>query len=437
MQPKKVRPRVVIVGAGFGGLSAARALSKAQVEITVIDRHNYHLFQPLLYQVATSALSPADIAAPIRGILADQRNVRVMLAEVTGLDLAAREVIAEDHRIPFDYLVVATGARHAYFGHPEWAAAAPGLKTIDDALDIRRRVLLAFERAETERDPVERRRLLTFAIVGGGATGVEMAGAIAELAKRSLARDFRAIDPTMARVVLVEAGPRLLPAFVETLSDAARRSLESLGVEVRLNTAVTGCDQAGVDIGTGRIETRTIVWGAGVMASPAGDWLGVATDRAGRVVVRGDFAVPGDPAIFVIGDAACARDRDGKLMPGIAPVAKQQGRFVGRLIAARVAGRSKPAFRYRDFGSLATIGRKRAVAQFGRLNVTGLPAWLLWSMAHVYFLIGFRSRAVVAASWVWTYLTSQRGTRLITGLSGARMPAETSDPPAKAAAKAA
>ncbi|MGL4279909.1 MAG: NAD(P)/FAD-dependent oxidoreductase, partial [Albidovulum sp.] len=248
---------------------------------------------------------------------------------------------------------------------------------------------------------------------------------------------FRAIDPAMARVVLVEAGPRLLPAFAETLSNAARRSLESLGVEVRLNTAVTACDCAGVDIGTGRIETRTVIWGAGVMASPAGDWLGVATDRVGRVIVRGDFAVAGEPAVFVIGDAACARDGAGKPLPGIAPVAKQQGRFVGRLIAARVAGRSKPAFRYRDFGSLATIGRKRAVAEFGWLKVTGFPAWLLWSMAHVYFLIGFRNRAVVAASWVWTYLTSQRGTRLITGLSGARLPAETTETPAKAPARAA
>lgn len=437
MERNAKRPHVVIVGAGFGGLSAARALAKAPVDITVIDQHNYHLFQPLLYQVATSALSPADIAAPIRGILAQQKNARVILAEVTGLDLAGRAVLAGDRRIPFDFLVLATGARHAYFGHPEWAAPAPGLKTIDDALDIRRRVLLAFERAETEADPEERRRLLTFAVVGGGATGVEMAGAIAELAKRSLARDFRAIDPTMARVVLVEAGPRLLPGFAERLSAAARRAIERLGVEVRLGAAVTGCDSAGVDLGADRLETRTIVWAAGVMASPAGDWLGAPTDRAGRVIVRGDFSIPGAPTVFVIGDAACARQGDGRPLPGIAPVAKQQGRFIGRLIAARVAGRRKPAFRYRDFGSLATIGRKSAVAEFGRLKVTGLPAWLLWSVAHVYFLIGFRNRAAVAASWVWTYLTSQRGTRLITGQTGARLPGEPPENSARAAVRAA
>jgi NADH:ubiquinone reductase (H+-translocating) len=437
MDRKNARPHVVIVGAGFGGLSAAKALAKAPVDITVIDRHNYHLFQPLLYQVATSALSPADIAVPIRGILARQKNARVLLAEVTGLDLSGREVVTEDRRIPFDYLLLATGAKHAYFGHPEWSTSAPGLKTIDDALDIRRRVLLAFERAEAESDPAERSRLLTFVVVGGGATGVEMAGAIAELAKHSLAGDFRSIDPTMARVVLLEAGPRLLPAFTESLSDAARRSLASLGVEVRLSTAVTGCDPAGVALGADRLEARTIVWGAGVMASPAGDWLGATTDRAGRVIVRGDFSIPGEPRIFVIGDAACAKDCAGKPLPGIAPVAKQQGHYIGQLIDARIAGRPKPSFRYRDFGNLATIGRKRAVAEFLWLRLSGFPAWLLWSMAHVYFLIGFRNRAFVAASWVWTYLTSQRGTRLITGLSSSRATVAAPGTPGKSAARAA
>jgi NADH dehydrogenase len=420
--PTQVRPRIVIIGAGFGGLSAAKRWAHAPCEVTVVDQHNYHLFQPLLYQVATAALSPGDIAAPVRGILRAQRNVNVILAKVSGVDLAAREVIAEGRHLPFDYLIVATGAEHAYFGH-DWASYAPGLKTIDDATYLRRRILLAFERAETEPDPDERRRLLNFVVVGGGATGVEMAGAIAELAKRALASDFRSIDPRSARIILLEAGPRLLSSFDPALSVEARHSLEQLGVEVRLSAAVTDCDCASVSIGQERIETRTIIWAAGVKASPAAEWLAAASDGAGRVKVMPDLSVPCHPNIFVIGDAAAAFDRDGKLLPGVAPVAKQQGRYVADVVRARLEGKSMPPFRYRDFGSLATIGRKKAVAQLGKLKVSGLAAWLLWSVAHIYFLIGFRNRLVVALSWLWNYLTFQRGTRLITGITGSRMEA--------------
>jgi NADH dehydrogenase len=414
--------RVVIIGAGFGGLSAAKRLAKSPCWITLIDRHNYHLFQPLLYQVATAALSPADIASPIRNIVRHHQNVNVILANVSGIDVDRHEVIAEGHRVPFDALIVATGAQHAYFGHDDWAGFAPGLKTIDDATYLRRRILLAFEKAETETDTVERRRLLNFVIVGGGPTGVEMAGAVAELAKRALTSDFRAIDPRQARIILVEAAPRLLAAFDPSLSEAAKRSLEELDVEVRLGAGVTAADCGGVSLGSERIEARTIIWGAGVMASPAGRWLGVPTDRVGRVFVEPDLSVAGHSDIFVIGDAAHAVGSDGNPLPGVAPVAKQQGRYVADLIRARVAGRKMPPpFRYRDSGSLATIGRKRAVAQIGKVKLRGFTAWLLWSVAHIYFLIGFRNRLVVAMSWAWSYVTFQRGTRLITGLSGSRM----------------
>ena len=413
--------RVVIIGAGFGGLTAAKTLARAAFDVTVIDQHNYHLFQPLLYQVATAGLSPADIASPIRSILRDQKNTTVVLARVSGIDVGQRHVCAETLRFAFDDLIVATGARHAYFGHPEWMPHAPGLKTIDDATYLRRRILLAFEKAETEPDPIERRRLLNFAIVGGGPTGVEMAGAVAELAKRALAMDFRSIDPRSARIFLVEAGPRLLPAFDLSLSEEARRSLQALGVDVRLGAGVSDCDADGVSIGAERIECRTIIWAAGVMASPAGEWLDAETDRAGRVKVAADLSVPRHPNIFVIGDAAQALDLDGKLLAGVAPVAKQQGRYVAELLIARARGRSTGPFRYRDYGSLATIGRKRAVAQFGRLRLSGFAAWALWSVAHIYFLIGFRNRLLVAANWAWNYVTFQRGTRLITGLSGSRI----------------
>jgi len=414
-------PRVVIIGAGFAGLSAAKAFAGKAVDVTIIDRHNYHLFQPLLYQVATAGLSPADIASPIRAILRRQKNASVILAKVSGVDTVVREVIAEGRRIPFDYLVIATGAEHAYFGHDNWASYAPGLKTIDDATYLRRRILLAFEKAETEPDPAERRRLLNFVVVGGGPTGVEMAGAIAELAKRALASDFRSIDPRLARIILIEAGSRLLAPFDPALSESARRSLERIGVEVRLNTSVTDCNCNEVSTSEGIIETRTIMWAAGVKASPAGRWLEAETDRAGRVKVKADLSVPGHRDIFVIGDAAHVIGEDGKPLPGVAPVAKQQGKYVAHCIMARVHARLAPAFRYRDLGSMATIGRKSAVAQLGRIRLSGLVAWLLWSLAHIYFLIGYRNRAAVVMNWGWNYVTFQRGTRLITGLSGSRM----------------
>src|SRR5712692_9719192 len=418
--------RVVIIGAGFGGLSAVKQLAKTPFDVTVVDRHNYHLFQPLLYQVATAALSPGDIAAPIRGIVRGQQNANVILAKVSGVDAVRREVVAEGRRIPFDDLIIATGAEHAYFGH-DWSSYAPGLKTIDDATYLRRRILLAFEKAETEPVAAERRRLLNFVVVGGGPTGVEMAGAIAELAKRALAMDFRSIDPRCARIILVEAGPRLLAPFDPSLSQAARHSLEQLGVEVRLGAAVADCDCQGVSLGGERIEARTVMWAAGVMASPAGDWLGAQTDRAGRVKVVADLSLPGHPDVFVIGDTALALDEHGKPLPGVASVAKQQGQYVADLLMARARGNDMPAFRYRDFGAMATIGRKCAVAQIGRFKLSGFLAWVLWSVAHIYFLIGFRNRLAVATNWAWNYLTFQRGTRLITGISGARMQDMTPD----------
>ncbi len=412
----ETRPRVVIVGGGFAGLSAAKALAKAPFDVTLIDRNNHHLFQPLLYQVATAGLSPADIASPIRSIVGRQRNTRVMLAEVTGVDTVRKEVVADGRRVPFDHLIVATGARHAYFGHDDWAEFAPGLKTIDDATYLRRQILLAFERAENEADAGERQRLLTFVVIGGGPTGVEMAGAIAELARRALAADFRSIDPRSARIILVEAAPRVLTPFDEKLSETARRGLEHLGVEVRLGEAVTDCSDEGVRLGSDFIPARTIIWAAGVMASPAGRWLGAETDRAGRVKVGADLTAPGHPDIFVIGDTAAVVAPGGTMLPGVAPVAKQQGQYVARVLLARHQGRTVPPFRYRDYGLLATVGRSRAIAQFGRFHVTGWIAWVLWSVAHIYFLIGFRNRFIVALNWAWSYITFQRGSRLITGL---------------------
>ncbi len=412
------RPRIVIVGAGFGGLVAARALRKVAAKITVIDRRNYHLFQPLLYQVATAGLSPADIASPIRAILRDQANAEVLMARVTGVDRARREVVIDGNgrRIPYDYLIIAAGARHAYFGHDEWEEVAPGLKKIDDATAIRHRILVAFEKAETTADPEERRRLLTFVIVGGGPTGVEMAGAIAELAKKTLVKDFRTIDPASARVILVEGGPRVLLAFPEDLSAKARRSLEKLGVEVLTNTPVELCDADGVVSAGMRIEARTILWAAGVQSAPVAKWLQADNDRAGRVKVNPDLSAPGEPDIFVIGDNATVMQATGQPVPGVAPAAKQMGAYVARVIAGRIAGKpvSEP-FRYRNYGNFATIGRHAAVADFGWLRLSGYLAWLLWGAAHVYFLIGFRNRLAVMLDWVWAYVTYQRGVRLITG----------------------
>ena len=409
-------PRVVIVGAGFGGLAAAKALANAAVEVLIIDRVNYHLFQPLLYQVATASLSPAEIAQPIRNILRAQKNVRVLLDEVTGVDGGAKVVrTASGGRIDYDHLIIATGARHSYFGKDQWEAFAPGIKSVDDATRVRGKILLAFERAEGEPDKTKRDALLTFVIVGGGPTGVEMAGAIAELAKRSIIADFRSITPHCSRIVLVEAGPRLLPSFPETLSAEAKRALEAMGVEVRLGVPVTEINGDEVVVGTAPIATKTVIWAAGVRASAAGEWLKVPCDRAGRVVVKPDFSVPGHDGVFVIGDTAAFSSPAGKMLPGVAPAAKQAGTYVGRLIAAHVAGGTSPdAFRYADYGNLATIGHSKAVVDFGSVRFKGLFAWLLWSVAHVYFLIGFRNRFFVAASWAWSYLTYQRGVRLIT-----------------------
>jgi NADH dehydrogenase len=409
------RPHIVIIGAGFGGLSAAIGLIRAAAAITVIDQHNHQLFQPLLYQVATAALSPADIAAPIRSILSRQANTEVILGTVTGVDVAGRAALIGERRIPYDQLVIATGARESYFGHDKLAAVTSGLKTIEDATTMRRRILIAFERAEACLDDIERRRQLTFVIIGGGPTGVELAGALAELAKAALARDFRHIDPTTARIVLVEAGPRLLSSFPASLSEAAVRALARLGVEVRVGAKVTSCDADGAMLGDEQIASRTVIWAAGVAASPAAGWLGIEPGHGGRVPVGPDLTLPGHPEIFVIGDTAQVIGPHGPL-PGVAPVAKQQGAYVARVIAARTGGKPPPGpFRYRDFGNLATIGRRAAVVDFGWLRLTGRLAWLVWGVAHIYFLIGFRNRMAVAIDWLWSYLTYQRGARLITG----------------------
>jgi NADH dehydrogenase len=407
------RAKVVIIGAGFGGIETAKALRRAAVELTVIDRVNHHCFQPLLYQVATAALSPADVAWPIRHILRKQKNATVLMAEVRGIDTTRRRVQIDSVSVPYDYLVLATGAAHSYFGHDEWAEVAPGLKRIEDATRIRRRVLIAFERAELVTDEAERRRLLTFAIVGGGATGVEMAGAISEVARQSLAMDFRRIDPTTARIVLIEAGPRIMPTLPQNLSDYVRRILAKKGVEVMTSTRVMSCDAHGVEHEHGRLDADTIIWAAGVVASPAARWLDAEHDRAGRVKVGADLSVPSHPNIFVVGDTAAVADQPG--IPGIAPAAKQMGRYVGRLIAARLAGApSPPPFRYRHMGDLATIGRHAAVVKLGRFELTGFLGWLFWSVVHIYFLIEARDRFIVAFTWLWDYVTFQRGARLIT-----------------------
>jgi len=408
--------RIVIVGAGFGGLNAAHSLAGADADVLVIDRRNYHLFQPLLYQVATAGLSPAQIASPIRAILRQAANISVTLGKVCGIDKDRRVVVIEDREIAYDRLVLATGARHSYFGRDEWESVAPGLKKIDDATSIRRRILTAFENAESSDDAEARRRFLTFVVIGGGPTGVEMAGAIAELARVVLRHDFRRIDPTEARIVLVESGPRLLSAFPPKLSEAAQASLKKLGVDVRLGAPVTQCDLDGVAVGNQRLEAATVVWGAGVMASGAAHWLDTQKDRIGRVMVQPNLSVPGNPEIFVIGDTAHVQGPNGLPLPGLAPVAKQQGAYVGRVLRAQLAGNpAPPPFRYRSLGTMATIGRRAAVADLGWVKLSGTLAWLLWGLVHISFLIGFRNRVIVTLDWLWSYVTFQSGARLITG----------------------
>jgi len=414
------RPHVVIVGCGFGGLAATRSLSDVDVDITVIDRQNHHTFQPLLYQVATAGLNPSDIAQPIRHILRKQGNARVLLGEVVGVDLATRTVHTAEDAIGYDYLVLATGATHSYFGHDDWAETAPGLKTIDDALDIRRRLLLAFERAEASDDPAERERLMTFVVVGAGPTGVELAGAVKEIATKTLRADFRAIDTSTSRVVLVEAGPRVLGAFPERLSASAERQLVGLGVDVRTSTSVTGIDTHGVTTEDGSIAAATVLWGAGVAASPLGRAVTDAADRAGRVLVTPDLSIDGHPHVFVIGDLAAVRSA-GAMVPGVAPAAQQGGRHAARCIEADLDGVGRPTFVYVDKGSMATIGRSKAVCDLGpRLQFGGYLAWLTWGLVHVMTLIDFRSKLVTLGNWGWQYVTGRRVARLITGSAGRR-----------------
>jgi NADH dehydrogenase len=407
-------PHVVILGAGFGGLQAARALRHAPLQVTVIDRSNHHLFQPFLYQVATADLSPADIAAPIRSILKHQKNTSVILAEVTGVDVQGQRVLMHERSLPYDYLIVATGARHSYFGHDAWEAFAPGIKSLDDAAMLRRKILLAFEAAEIEPDPEQRQALLTFVLVGAGPTGVEMAGAIAELAHKTLASDFRQIDPKAARIVLVEALPRILLVFPQSLAHKAERALTRLGVEVKTNSPVEAIDGEGVIIAGSRLRAKTVIWTAGVAASSAGQWLGAEVDRAGRVKVGSDLSLPGQPNVFVIGDTASLSQK-GKPLPGVAPVAMQEGRYVAQVIAQRVAGKKGvPPFHYRSHGNLATVGRSFAVVESGPLHLTGFLAWVMWLVVHIFYLIGFRNRLLVILQWAWEYVTRQRSARLIT-----------------------
>jgi NADH dehydrogenase len=410
----------VIVGAGFGGLETVHRLRGAPVRITIIDRRNHHLFQPLLYQVATASLATSEIAWPIRHLLRNRPDVTTLLASVTGVDKDARQVLLDDgSTVPYDTLVLATGARHAYFGHDDWEPFAPGLKTLEDATTIRRRILVAFEKAERETDEQRRAALLTFVIIGAGPTGVELAGTIAELARSTLPRDFRNIDTRQARVILIEAGERVLAGFDKDLSDYARKSLERLGVEVELGLPVSGCTAEGVVYGDKKLAAATVIWAAGVQASPAAQWLGVTADRAGRVVVEPDLTIPGHPEIFVIGDTAAVRDPEGKPVPGIAPAAKQQGRYVADTIRARLRGERTAPFRYKHAGSLATIGKRLAVINFGWIKLRGAFAWWIWGLAHIYFLIGVRNRLSVALNWLWIYTRDQRSSRLITQGSAA------------------
>jgi len=415
-----VAPHIIILGGGFGGLLCARALRGAPVRITLVDRTNHHLFQPLLYQVATAGLSPGEIASPIRRILSSQKNVSVFLGEATSIDVPNRTVHFAHGAVTYDTLVVATGAQTAYFGNDAWEKLAPGLKTLDDAVEIRRKFLLAFEKAEIEPDPAVQRACLTFVVVGGGPTGVELAGTMAELARRAFVKDFRRIDTSSARIILIEGGPRLLPAFPPALSERARKDLEKLGVQVWLNTRVTGIDAQGVDLGKDRIATSNVTWAAGVRATPIARTLPVETLRDGRVAVNPDLTIPGHPEVFVIGDLARVLDRTGTAeVPGVAPAAMQMGTYVGNVLAREARGLSKPdaraPFRYKDKGTLATIGRASAVAKLPRLTLTGYPAWVFWLGLHIFFLIGFRNRVIVLIQWAWSYLTFERGARLISG----------------------
>ncbi len=407
-------PRVVIVGAGFGGLTAAGAVARLPVSVTLIDRKNHHTFQPLLYQVATAGLSPGEIAAPIRGVLRRYQNVTVLLADVAGFDLENRRVKLSDAEIDYDYLIVAAGATHSYFGHSDWAAVAPGLKTIEDALEIRRRVLLAFELAERQAIETGSHGPLNFVIIGGGPTGVELAGTLAEVARHTLAKNFRAIDPSQARVVLVEGMARVLPAYPEDLSRSALEQLQRLGVEVRTSTRVTGVEPGRVRLGDTVLPAAVTLWAAGVAASPLGHLLG-PTDKSGRVLVEPDLSVPGHPEVFVIGDLANLAGKDGQPLPGLAPVAMQEGRAVAANIGRAVRGQARRPFHYRDKGTLATIGRAAAVANFGKFHVSGFVAWIMWLFVHILFLVGFRNRVLVLLEWSWSYLTYERSARLITG----------------------
>jgi len=412
---KSELPHIVIIGAGFGGLTAARALKRAPVRVTLIDRTNHHLFQPLLYQVAMAGLSPADIAAPIRSILRKQKNAMVLLAEAIGVDFEKRVVNLRDGNVSYDYLILATGGRTSYFGHDEWEKFAPGLKDLDDAVEIRRRVLLAFEAAEKEADPQRRRELLTFVVVGGGPTGVELAGAIAELARFVLARDFRTINPREAVILLLEGGPRILEGFTPDLSESAMRQLAELGVNVRLNAKVTNIDECGAYLGDELIKSATVLWGAGVRATTFTQNLGAPLDRGGRILVEPDLTVPGHTEVFAIGDMVTFMHQGGKPLPGVSPVAIQMGEHTAKNIRRALEGKPYEKFHYFDKGSMATIGRSAAIAQIGKLHLSGLMAWLAWLLVHIFFLIGFRNRIAVIFNWAWSYFTYERGARLITG----------------------
>jgi NADH dehydrogenase len=414
------RPRVVIVGGGFGGLSAARALKGVRADVLVIDRRNHHVFQPLLYQVATAGLSSADVASPIRWILRKQRNVRVWLADAQRVEVDRRVLVLADGGVEYDYLILAAGATHAYFGHDEWRDHAPGLKTLEDAQEMRRRMLLAFELAERERDRTRQRQLLTFVVIGGGPTGVELAGALAEISRHALSHDFRDIDPESARIILIEGGPRLLATYPPELSAFARTALERLGVAVWTGSLVTSVNGHEVHVGSEVIQAGTILWAAGVSASPLGRSLGAPTDRAGRVLVREDLAIPGHPEVFVVGDLAALKGANGEWLPGVAQVAIQQAAHASRNIRAALSGRPYAPFRYRNYGNLATIGRNYAVADLPRLQMTGYPAWLFWLFVHIVQLIGFRNRLSVMLQWATSYMTYQRSVRLITGGPDAR-----------------